>query len=564
MRKTFSLLTAGAMVLLLSPTVAFGGATATTHKWKFSPTINAPWALEDDEDALDTKTEAAGLCRSNPFNTTGAYGPLGSNVNVIVGDAVNSSGFSNFGCTTPQNETTIAVNPTNPNNLIVGANDYRVCCDFEGLNDGTGWAYYSMDGGATWANVQLPKLTAETGGSGVFKRFDSAGDPVVTFSPDGVAYYANIVFSRVTPASGVVVSVSRDGGRTWSSPNMVSDVSSANFFLDKEWIAAGRNGQVAVTWTHFNQGPRGSTYLSSPIVGATSNDYGKTWNRQGFPVSDAAHPFNQGSQVAFDRDGALYVAYEGASPATGYATDALVLARSTDNGRTFQTVELARVYDDFDCYPIYDGSQTLSDMHFRINSYPSMSIDPVSSAIAIVWTDNQGSGSCGTGASSFSGTTANRVKLVTGTWPAIASAGTTALTASPSDTVFPSVAAANGNIAVSYYTRDYAVASSAAICHLRTNSDPALIDPETSVNSVCMDYAGRFKVGSGPFGAQRRLSTESSNPFIQFANGSFIGDYSQVAIAPLGNKAYAAWTDFRGKPGTTPANQDVLVQSFVP
>ena len=79
---------------------------------------------------------------------------------------MNNSGSSNLGCTTPQNETTIAVNPTNPNNLVAGANDYRVCCDFSGLNDGTGWAYYSFDGGTTWGNVQVPGLTAETGGSG--------------------------------------------------------------------------------------------------------------------------------------------------------------------------------------------------------------------------------------------------------------------------------------------------------------------------------------------------------------------------------------------------------------
>src|SRR5262249_30115299 len=345
-----------------------------------------------------------------PFSTTGAYAPLGpSNVNVITGDAVNNSGFSNLGCTTPQNETTIAINPLNPLNLIAGANDYRVCCDFTGLNDSTGWAYVSFDRGATWTNVQLPGLTAESGGTAVFKKFDSAGDPVVAFSPDGVAYYAKIVFSRVSPASGIVVSVSKDGGRTWSQPNLVTFTDAANFIHDKEWIGAGPDGKVVVTWTRYNLGPRGAIFLESPIVGAFSGDYGKTWNRQSFPVSDAAHPFDQGSQVQYGPDGALYVAYLAASPTTGYATDAMVLARSTDDGRTFTTKELSRVYDDLDCYPIYDGRQTLTDMHFRLNSYPSMSIDPVTGAIAITWTDNQGSGTCGSGRPSFSGTTSNQV-----------------------------------------------------------------------------------------------------------------------------------------------------------
>ncbi len=560
MRKSLPLAVI-ALALIASAAIS-AATTGTTHKWKFSPTINAPWALEDDEQPLDTPLLAAGLCRSNPFNTTGAYGPLGSNVDAITGDATNNSGFSNRDCTTPQNETTIAVNPTNHNNLIAGANDYRVCCDFDGLNDGTGWAYYSFDGGATWSNVQLPGLTAETGAAGVFKKFDSAGDPVVTFSPDGVAYYANIVFSRIGPSTGVVVSVSQDGGKTWSKPNLVAYVDAANFFYDKEWIGAGPNGAVVVTWTKFYQGPRGVTYLQSPIVGAISKDYGKTWNRQGFPVSDATHPYNQGSQVAFDADGNLYVAYEGASPATGYSTDATVLARSTDGGASFETVELARVYDDLDCYPFYGGRQTLTDMHFRLNSYPSMSIDQSNGNIAIVWTDDQGAGTCGTGGFSFSGTTANQVKMVSGTWPAIKTAAVTAVTTSAQDKVFPSVAAGGGKTAVTYYTRDYAISSLAPICNVMTNPVPSGIAPVPSPRSVCMDYAG--KSSSDGFTAQGRLSTESSNPFIQFANGAFIGDYSQVAITPAGAKAWGAWTDFRGNPGVTSANQDVMIQSFVP
>ena len=553
-------------VLALSVLVVGAGAAnqaQPTHKWKFDPTINAPWAHEEDEGDLDSTVTAAGLCRSGPFNTTGAYGPLGANVDAIVGDQVNNSGFSNLGCTTPQNETTIAVNPTNPANLVAGANDYRVCCDFTGLNDATGWAYYSTDGGATWKNVQLPGLTAETGAEANLKRIDSAGDPVVAFGPDGTAYYSNIVFSRVTPVSGVVVSTSTDGGKSWSEPNIVTFTGAGNFVHDKEWIAAGPDGRVVVTWSRFNLGPHGAGYLESPIVGAFSKDGGKTWNRQSFPISDAAHPFDQGSQVAYGPDGALYVAHEAASPTTGYQTDALVLARSTDDGKTFETKELSRVYDDLDCYPVFGGRQTLSDMHFRLNSYPSLSIDSSNGTIAIAWSDDQGAGSCGGGGTTFSGTTSNQVKLVRGTWATIGSAPVVAVTTTAPDKVFPSVAARGGKIAVTYYTRDYAIASAAAICHVRTNVDPTQVPPSPSANSVCMDYAAKSATSTGSFGSQVRLSTESSNPYVQFADGAFIGDYSQVAIASNGT-AYGAWTDFRGNPGLTPANQDVVVQSFTP
>jgi BNR/Asp-box repeat len=549
------------LALLLLPSVIVGQQNSVTHKWKFPTTINAPWAMEDDQKPLDTPSSAAGLCRSTPFNTTGAYGPLGSNVDAIADDALNNSGFSNLGCTTAQNETTIAVNPTNPRNLIAGANDYRVCCDFTGLNDGTGWAYYSFDGGATWKNVQLPGLTAETGGNGQFKRIDSAGDPVVAFSPDGVAYYANIVFSRVSFASGIVINVSRDGGRSWSEPNMVAFTGTGDFAQDKDWLAAGPNGAVVVTWTRFSLGPKGASYLSSPIVGAISKDYGKTWNRQSFPISDALHPFDQGSQVQFGPDGSLFVAYEGASPTTGYATDALVLARSTDDGQSFENVELARVFDDLDCYPVFAGRQTLTDMHFRINSYPSMSIDPSSGEISIAWADNQGSGTCGTGGVSFFGTTSNQVKLIRGTWTAIASAPVTRITTTPQDKVFPSVANLADKAVVSYYTRDYGISSTAPVCNLQTNANPTGITPMPSARSVCMDYAA--KVSTDSFLAQKRLSTQSSNPFVQFADGAFIGDYTQVAIGTAG-LAYGSWTDFRGNPGVTPANQDVMIQSFAP
>lgn len=545
--------------------VAASAASAKTS-WRFAPTVEAPWANYGSGHGKDVATAYAGLCRSAPFTGTGAYSPVPANgeVDAIIGDPVNSTGFSNLGCTSPQNETSIAVNPTNPNNLVAGANDYRVVSPATGLNDGTGWAYYSNDGGTTWGNVQLPGLTSQTGGTGSFKKFTSAGDPVLAFSPEGVVYYANILFNRNGNDTGIAVNVSRDGGQTWSRPNLVAYVDTGNFFLDKEWIAAGPNGKVVVTWTKFVSGApgQGAPYLASPIVAGYSSDFGKTWNRQGSPVSDAAHPYNQGSQVSYAPDGSLLVAYEGAAPSTGYATDALVLARSTNNGKTFANMELARVFDDFDCYPVYNGRQTLTDMHFRLNSYPSMSVDPTTGTVSIVWTDNEGSGNCGSGAAEFVGTTAAQVKLVSGTWGQFSAARQ--ITTGSADKVFPSVAANGGKVTVSYYTRSYALASSdPVLCNVKTPDGPTagVIQTVPSARSVCMDYASLSSTDG--FTSQTRLSSQSSNPFVQFADGAFIGDYTQVALGTDGI-AHASWTDFRGNPGVTPANQDVYVRSYRP
>jgi len=50
---------------------------------------------------------------------------------------------------------------------------------------------------------------------------DSAGEPSLSFGPNNTVYYANLVFSRLNSASGIVVSISQDGGLTWSEPSIV-------------------------------------------------------------------------------------------------------------------------------------------------------------------------------------------------------------------------------------------------------------------------------------------------------------------------------------------------------
>src|SRR2546425_1748605 len=111
---------------------------------------------------------------------------------VFVVDASNGGGD-----TAAQDETPIAVNPANPDNILTGNNDFN-------LNDGCGYNV-SFNGGKTWSptlpNGFIPGLTKFTNDPAVpgTGSFDVAGDPAVAFSPDGrTAYFVCQAFN-VTP-----------------------------------------------------------------------------------------------------------------------------------------------------------------------------------------------------------------------------------------------------------------------------------------------------------------------------------------------------------------------------
>ena len=492
------------------------------------------------------------LCRRAPFTSSALYATLsGGNVDAVVGDTTFTL-VDGTQCYNPQNEQNIVVNPNNNLNVVTSSNDYRF-----GFQE---FVYVSMDGGNSFADVLLPGWDAATGGSGVFTHVGAGGDPVLAFGRDGTLYFLALVYDPSLIKSGVAVASSHDGGASWSTPVMVHYEDTAHFFNDKPWIAAGAGGDVYVTWTHFNQGPRGSGYISSHIVGSVSHDHGQTWSEM-IAVSDGTHPFDSGSSPAYAPDGTLYVAYEG-NQANNVARDQTVVARSTDGGKTFTNTEVGRVYDDVGCYPlnVAQGRQRLSFEQFRINSFPSLAIDPNTGGLAIVWADDQNNAGCAGGAASFSGSTNNQVKLITSsdgkTWtaPAQITAG--------ADKVYPAVGANAGRIAVGYYTRDFSPVPTAAdrSCGrgFLDTSDPGY--PGSGVHyidfaPVCLDYA--FSSSTDNYGSETRVSSQSSNPYLQFS-GSFIGDYTGVAVDSAGG-VHTVWTDDRGLPGTTNPNQDTIV-----
>lgn len=504
----------------------------------------------DDDTAVSLDPTLSALCQSYIGQLNNYRNPF-PNVDQIKADPIVSAG-TQTGCNTAQNETTIAVNPRNPWNLVAGTNDYRVFNTREDRNDGSGYAYTTFDGGWTWKNVQLAHLTFQTGATGALSDMDSAGDPAVAFGPHNTVYYANLVFSRLNSASGVVVSKSMDGGLTWGEPSIVHTDgvdSSGNpldtpYFNDKEWITVDqRTGTVYVTWTSF--GPS-----DSPIQVSRSEDGGKTWsapvavNPASSFTTGGVTPFSSGSNPRVNERGDLFIAYESAvcqTLACNLATDhdAVIMAISRDHGKTFTNREVAPDYD----FPFNQdtGRDTLTGENFRINSFPQLAIDPITNLLLVTWADDRnGQYDPTTGASIKTNGDALLVASYDGVhWSQTVDIG------SSDDEVYPAVAANVGQVAVTFYTRHY--------------------DP----NGVGLDYAyvqaPEWNLGALAKSRLRRVTTQTSDPNIQFVGtglvsgavlqGEFIGDYTAAAMG-LDGVLHPCWTDFRGKPGVTSPNQD--------
>jgi hypothetical protein len=286
----------------------------------------------------------------------------------------------------PQNETSIAVNPTAKRNLLAGANDYR-------LGFGSSGFYASTDGGTSFYDGVLPFPTLPNG-----DNLDGGGDPAIAFDRDGVGYYAEINFNRTDDTNGIFVLRSTNGGFTWSRPCVPIDVTPADPtddqaacggtgdprqpgdnvvtfqqdndalpngsvpFNDKEYIAVGprpegvdpqcfgptsgnevpcnpvvvSSDRIYVTWTKF-------TATDAQIYVSYSDDEARSWSPEKAISGSAAFcigvvgtncDLNQFSTPTVNpTTGFLYVAFENFNTED---ENQYLLARSRDGGNSFE------------------------------------------------------------------------------------------------------------------------------------------------------------------------------------------------------------------------------------
>lgn len=208
-----------------------------------------------------------------------------------------------FSARTLQTEPALAVNPQDPDHLVLSTIDY---------NFPSNSVYVSIDGGTSWEGPRQTKYLRDDLGSG--------GDPVLAFDKNNNVFLTSIsigvedygIGSAAGEAlvSSIAVATSNDGGFTWNDPvssarsTIDTDVkldSSGRIqgtisfgFLDKPWIAVGPHPtiedqeMVYVTYTEFVTRYNILYIGDLPVLGVpetlttpklvSSNDGGQTWS----------------------------------------------------------------------------------------------------------------------------------------------------------------------------------------------------------------------------------------------------------------------------------------------
>lgn len=280
-----------------------------------------------------------------------------------------------------QTEPHIAVNPKDPDHLVISAIEYALPYDS---------AYVTFDGGETWTGPRPVSLHRET---------IWAGDPTVAFDREGRVFstfmgigeeksykIADIIVD--VPMSNISVARSEDGGLNWQEA-VLSVESGFGFFpdeekmkktgrlegafgfsfLDKPWMSIGpdpldpKSDIIYITYTEFVQvylivylgelPVFNFVYLQTTILMVASRDGGMTWSEpiaisegvEGFSQDEVFALLNwrvvQGSQPAVAQDGTVYIAWYDSTKDGSGEGKAEIYVRVSKDGEVFGEPVLA-------------------------------------------------------------------------------------------------------------------------------------------------------------------------------------------------------------------------------
>ena len=310
-----------------------------------------------------------------------------------------------------QNETSIASNPNDGNQLIASFNDYR-------RGDGNCYAAWSTDKGRSWNDSTVPmSFTRGTGYGSRRQYWQAGGDTSVAFDSKGNGYLSCQMFQRGQPVSSnadlssafFVFRSTQNSGGSWNfpgrpvaqSPDVAGTGNAA--FLDKQLITVDNHAgspfqdRVYVSWTTFDVS--GTAYIweansadyaehfSAPVL--VSRDSALCGNTFGVPTPQGRCNENQFSQPFTGSDGALYVIWNNFNNvvAGNDNRNQVLEAKSIDGGATFSApVKVSDYYDLPDCAAYQAGKDfgracvpeknPTANSIFRATNYGSGAVNP--------------------------------------------------------------------------------------------------------------------------------------------------------------------------------------------
>jgi len=591
---------------VLGTLIGQGSSLVATPRFKLSPALRYALAVESGQqqpqllpNGLPVPMLSSGVIASarDAMGLSGT-GQLPSGPTSGIPPAIHTAGCSNV-YTAPgipdnvranqdcgfrfQSEEWVAVNPTDPKNVVASQNDSKLSGNHTGVD-------FSIDGGKHWGDSVLPagRITIPEAPGGVWS-FDFFSDPAHAFDSQGNLYYITLgldfaqdAFGGVfawksnsclkgsalhTPGSGSCspfvppLSATATTIRTNFSDTALQD--DKQFAVADTFPASPFRDNVYVTWTIFDFSCPGGSYCQSPIYFSRSSDGGVSWSKAklisgkngaicqfGNVFDPSLNPnacnFDQGSYPVIGPDGSINVVFNNCNlppqPSTYLCQQLFV--KSTDGGTTWS--QPVKVGDDIDTQPfsvpkneLPNGCplfrQCLPPNGYRMNDYPSMGIDASTGKLAVFWSDFRNGGPCAISkkfgvpvlpCDNFNNDVFESVSSTGGaTWgptTLVSNGGTTAQWQNWGDV------GENGKLYTAYYDRQYGACEA------------------TGCNDIVLASSGN----NGKSWAYKRITTssmpnltDSNNPF-EFG---FLGDYMSIQWAS--GSVYIVWGDTRGRTG---------------
>jgi len=459
-------------LLLLAPALLALAAWAADRQPGFSRTRwleeQKAWGARTSENLVpeDPRRLKAFLDRLARTKPPGTGIPKG--VIRVSGDILAPNG----GPAQPETETEpfFAVDPENPKHLLASYQEDRF--PDEGCRNLT--SAVSFNGGASWQESLLPRLTVAAGGP-----YERTSDPWVAFGTGGRAYFVSLGFNETSPQNGVYLSASDDGGLTWGDPVAVHNGNQN--FDDKESVVVDNRddspykGRVYVAWDSI------SSARQQPVLLTYSDDGGHSF-------AEGSILYIQGSNIGIiplvGPGGIVHAVW------LSYQRQVLMLAaHSTDGGRTWSApVTVATVSASG-----VDGSRTGAGL-------PTAAIDGRTGALYVAWEDDRftrGTDQVVLSRSTDGGQTWSAPQRVSD-GPGDAASFTPAVAVTP-----------EGWVGVSYYS-------------LRNNPSRVLVD----------EYLAVSRSGGQTFAKSQRLTASSWDlRFAATSDGFFLGDYQGLATS---------------------------------